>query len=98
MNNFNKILLFSMLLLVFGLAFSEKVIAAEACNKLIEQRGSFEPLTTQAVFLDKIKIQLESRTFIIIASQVLALIILIVTILYFKKRKKSKHKQKKNSF
>jgi len=72
--------------------------AAEACNKLIEQRGSFEPLTTQAVFLDKIKIQLESQTFIIIASQVLALIILIVTILYFKKRKKSKHKQKKNSF
>jgi len=92
MNNFNKILLFSILLLVFGLAFSEKVIAAEACNKLIEQRGSFEPLTTQAVFLDKIKTQLESRTFIIVASQIFAVIILISVILHFKgKKKKPRH-------
>ena len=73
--------------------------AAEACNKLIEQKKTFEPLTTQAVFLDKIKIQLESRTSIIIASQVLALIIILVgIILYFKKRKRSKHKQRRICF
>ena len=67
--------------------------AAEACNKLIEQKKTFEPLTTQAVFLDKIKIQLESRTFIIVASQIFAVIILISVILHFKGKKKKPRRQ-----
>jgi len=66
--------------------------AVEACNKLIEQQGSFAPLTAQSIFIDKIKSQLRSKTFVIVVSQVLALILLAAVILHFRgKKKKPRH-------
>ena len=69
--------------------------AVEACNKLIAQVDSFSLLTSQAVFLDKIKSQLGSKAFLIVAPQVAALILLISIIIYFRKRKKLKRANRK---
>ena len=64
--------------------------AVEACNKLIEQRSQFTSITTAATFIDRAKEQLQSKTFLIVASEMIGLIIMIIAVFKYMKSKKRK--------
>ena len=63
--------------------------AIEVCNKLLEETGNLDFITSQAIFLNRVKSQVTSRTFMIVAPQVLGLLILTLTIIHF--IRKTKH-------
>ena len=70
--------------------------AVEACNKLLAQKETqFNLITTAATFTDRVIGQLQTKTSIIILSQVLGLIILIFIAYKYRKSRKMKRKSQR---
>ncbi len=66
--------------------------AVEACNKLIEQKSQFTSITSAATFIDRAKQQVQSKTFVIVSSEILGLIIILIAIHKYRKSKMKRRK------
>tara|TARA_Y100000310_G_scaffold344400_1_gene456973 strand:- start:644 stop:2260 length:1617 start_codon:yes stop_codon:yes gene_type:complete len=62
--------------------------AVEVCNKLLEQKKVFGSITTQATLFNRVKTTVTSRTFLLIAPQILGLLVLLGVIFHFIRKKK----------
>jgi len=74
-----------------ALSMAENAVAA--CNKLLEQKDQFTGITTSATFIDRIKTQVQSKTFMIVSSEVLSMLILVFIFYRYMKSKRKKKKE-----